>query len=81
MSQSLPLPPPGFDDLTAEEKLDYLHSLWDRMAAHPDRVPVPEWHRAVIDERLEEHRAHPDDVTPWDEVRESIRGKLNHSCG
>jgi hypothetical protein len=35
---------PGFDDLSVEEKIDYLHSLWDRIAATPETVPVSEWH-------------------------------------
>jgi hypothetical protein len=29
MSNPVPLPPPGFDDLSVDEKLDYLQSLWD----------------------------------------------------
>ena len=81
MAHSIPLPPPGFDELSAAEKLDYLQSLWDRMVAHPDQVPVPEWHRAVIAERLAEHRADPDDVTSWEEVRESVKGKLHRDRG
>ena len=29
MPTNVPLPPPGFDDLSVEEKLDYLESLWE----------------------------------------------------
>ena len=81
MAHSIPLPPPGFDELPADEKLDYLQSLWDRMAAHPEQVPVPEWHRAVIAKRLAEHREHPDDVMPWEELRESVKEKLRRDRG
>jgi len=44
MPQALPLPPPGFDALTVDEQIDYLQSLWDRIAAKPEQVPVPDWH-------------------------------------
>ena len=52
MLESLPMPPPGFDALTVEEQIDYVQSLWDHIAAHPEQVPVPDWHRQVLDERL-----------------------------
>lgn len=81
MAPPPPLPPPGFDDLSGAEKLDYLQALWDRIAAHPDEVPVPDWHRELIEERLAEHRAGPDDVTPWEEVREAVREKLRRDRG
>jgi putative addiction module component (TIGR02574 family) len=67
--RDLPLPPPGFDDLTVEDKLDYLQSLWDRLAATPDEIPVPGWHQQVIEERLRAHRADPDAGRSWEEVR------------
>jgi hypothetical protein len=35
MAKPVPLPPPGFDDLSVEEKIDYLQSLWNRIAATP----------------------------------------------
>ena len=75
MTQPVPLPPPGFDDLPADEKLDYLQSLWERMTAHPDQVPVPDWHRALVSERLAEHRADPADVASWEDVRDALKGK------
>jgi hypothetical protein len=33
MSTSIRFPPPGFDDLSADEKIDYLALLWDRIAS------------------------------------------------
>lgn len=39
MSQTLPLPPPGFDTLSAEEQIDYVQSLWDHIAARPEANP------------------------------------------
>src|SRR2546421_12008768 len=52
MSQALPLPPPGFDALSVQEQIDYVQSLWDHIAARPEQVPVPDWHREIIAQRL-----------------------------
>jgi hypothetical protein len=68
MANSVQLPPPGFDDLTVEEQLEYLEALWDRVAAHPERVPVPDWHRRLIKERL----ASDSPSRPWSDVRRDI---------
>jgi putative addiction module component (TIGR02574 family) len=76
MRNGLPLPPPGFDDLPVEDQIDYVQRLWDRIAANPDEVPVPEWHRQVLDERLAAHEANPERARPWEEVRDEIRSKL-----
>ncbi len=76
MADSLPIPPPGFDDLSVEDKIEYVSSLWDRIAAKPDEVPVPDWHRKVIEERLQEYRAAPDEGKSWKEVREQVERAL-----
>jgi putative addiction module component (TIGR02574 family) len=76
MSKPVQIPPPGFDDLTLDEQIDYVQALWDRIAARPDAVPVPESHKRVIEERLKEHRENPSDVRPWGEVRERIEKEL-----
>ena len=52
MSKMVPTPPPGFDDLSVDEQIDFVQSLWDRIAATSWQVPVPEWHRQIIRERL-----------------------------
>ena len=33
-------------------------------------------HEAELDRRLADHRQHPDDVTPWPEVKSSISARI-----
>jgi putative addiction module component (TIGR02574 family) len=75
MSQPVPLPPPGFDELSVDEKIDYLQSLWDRIAATPETVPVPEWHREILAQRLTDLEPNPDAGDDWDVVPERLRRK------
>jgi putative addiction module component (TIGR02574 family) len=59
-----------------DEKLDYVQSLWDRIAAQPQEVPVPDWHREVLEERLEAYRANPSEGRPWEEIYNELQDKL-----
>jgi hypothetical protein len=77
MAREVPNPPPGFDELTVDQKLDYVQSLWDRIAAKPETVPVPEWHLDLIEQRLSQNRAGVG--RPWSEVREELLSRLRRS--
>ena len=70
------LPPPGFDELSPDEKLEYIQALWDRFVEHPEEVPVPDWHRQVIAERLAAHRRGETALLPWSGVREELLARL-----
>ena len=76
MAQKIPNPPPGFDDLSPDDQIDYIQSLWDRIAAKPDQVPVPDWHRQVIRQRMADQEARPSEGRAWDEVRHEIRDQF-----
>ncbi|MDN5942113.1 MAG: addiction module protein [Nitrospira sp.] len=76
MSKIVPIPPPGFDDLSVDEQIDFVQSLWDRIAATAEQVPVPEWHRQIICERLAAYNANPSAGRLWADVRTGIERKL-----
>ncbi len=76
MHKPLPVPPPGFDELSVEDQVEYVQSLWDRIAADPKEVPVPQWHRERLAERLEAYRADPSEVAEWREVRDRLQREL-----
>lgn len=74
-------PPPGFDEMSVEEQIEYVQSLWDRIAETPESVPVPEAHRSVIKQRLAAHRRDAGAAMPWPEARDRIEKKLGGSDG
>jgi putative addiction module component (TIGR02574 family) len=76
MAQPIPIPPPGFDDLTTEQKLQYVSALWDRIRAEQDALPISDAQRAHLRERLAAHRADPDAARPWSEARRDIEALL-----
>jgi putative addiction module component (TIGR02574 family) len=73
MAHPVPLPPPGFDERPIDEQIEYEQSLWDRVAATPEQVPTPEWHREILDDRLKDDEANPDAGGSRDVVRARLR--------
>ncbi len=76
MAHAVPIPPPGFEDLSVDEQVEYVQSLWERISARPGDVAVPEWHRAEIRERLAQLDANPQVGRLWSEVRDELLRKL-----
>jgi putative addiction module component (TIGR02574 family) len=66
----------GFDDLPVDEQIDYVQTLWDRIAGLEGRVPVPAWHREVQGGRLADYEANPDAGRPWEQVEADLRQRL-----
>jgi len=76
MSRPVPNPPPGFDDLSVDDQIEYLQSLWDRVTASAERVPVPAWHAEIIRKRVAELESDPNSAIPWEQAREEIVRRL-----
>lgn len=76
MGLPLPVPPPGFDDLSTSDKVAYIDALWERLVASGAEIPVPEWHAELVAERLAEYRANPGTSEPWDVVEQRLRAEL-----
>lgn len=77
MSQTLPIPPPGFEALSLEEQIDYVQSLWDHIAAQPEKVPVPDWHRQVLSERVANYEASPNAGKTWEQLEQELNEDTN----
>jgi putative addiction module component (TIGR02574 family) len=72
MGRAASLPPPGFDEMSVEDKIDYVEALWDRIAANESQVPVPEWHRDVLRERIADYQADREQGRPWEDVEADL---------
>jgi|EndMetStandDraft_9_1072997.scaffolds.fasta_scaffold02179_2 putative addiction module component (TIGR02574 family) len=69
------LDPDELRALPLAERLKLIEDLWDSIAADPDALPLPDWHRAEIDRRLDNLDAGASEGASWDEVRRRITGK------
>jgi putative addiction module component (TIGR02574 family) len=77
MSQALTNSAARLQPSSIADQIDYVQSLWDRIAAKPEEVPVPEWHREIINERLAAYRANQDQSKEWEEVEREIAAELS----
>jgi putative addiction module component (TIGR02574 family) len=60
-------------------QVDFVQALRDRVGTSPDRVAVHEGHKKLLDERLADADANPDDSMLWEEVREELAAKLRRA--
>ncbi len=59
--------------LPPSERLKLVEEIWDSLAASPDTVPVPEWHKEELDRRLNNPAPGPGEN--WKEARAKLRDK------
>lgn len=65
---------PDFDALPAAEQVRVVTQLWERVAAHPERVPVSTGQRDELNRRLKAHDADPSSALDWETVEAELLG-------
>ena len=75
MSSNIPEIPEEFKALSTDERIAYVQALWDFIAQSPDEVPMPDWHKEILEERLAARKNRPKATATWEEVRERVLGK------
>jgi putative addiction module component (TIGR02574 family) len=63
--------------LSVDEEIDYLQAWWGRIAATPETIPVPDWHRAVHDKRLNDLEGNLSGGDSWDALQERLRERYS----
>jgi len=58
--------------LSVEEKLELISALWESMAEHPERIPVPNWQLKELERRIEAQWKNPQPDQTWAEVKREI---------
>ena len=72
MSSQLPIPPPGFDQLSREEQLDYIEGLLNYASSGKQYAEIPDWHREILEERMAYYREVGFEGTPWEEFKQEL---------
>ena len=69
----------GIDRLSADERLELMHEIWDSIAAEPGTIHLTDAQRQELERRLAEHEVNPGDAVPWEQVKAEIldlRGRI-----
>ena len=70
---SQPLPDIDIQHLNPAQKLDLITALWDSLPDTLDSIPIPEWHRHELEQRIASADTIPDESIPWEQVRKRLR--------
>jgi len=67
--------PTGFNRLSKADQIRYVQMLWDKIAANPNDVAVPDAHWLELQDRLAEYRANPEQTRPARETLDRLANK------
>jgi hypothetical protein len=71
MSINLPL-----KDMTLQEKLAVMESIWEDLARIPEAIESPGWHKNILEERRQRVAEGTSRFTDWETAKADIRKKL-----
>jgi putative addiction module component (TIGR02574 family) len=64
---------PELHQLTTAEKMLLANELWEEVADDPAEIPLTREQVATLDERMAHYRAHPEEVTTWEEIKARLQ--------
>ena len=72
MRPSLPL-----HEMTVEEKILTMESLWDSLSQIPNDLESPDWHGEILAERAAALERGEDGFEDWESAKADIRSQLS----
>jgi len=63
--------------LPVGDRLRLIEEIWDSLETGAVPLPLPEWHKAELDQRLAAHDADPSASLPWTDVKAEILANLS----
>jgi putative addiction module component (TIGR02574 family) len=66
---------PEISKLSIPEKILLVEDLWDSISADEATIPVPESHKAELDQRFKRHQSAPDALLSFDDLKARIEKK------
>lgn len=68
---------PDLRCMTVPEKLRMMESLWDDLCRSEEAIPVPDWHKAVLDDRERQVAEGQATFVDWEEARQRIARRVS----
>jgi len=65
------------EKMSLQEKLRTMEALWDALCREEQSVPVPQWHKDVLDERERAAAEGKAKFIEWETAKKQISDKLS----
>lgn len=62
--------------MTVPEKLRLMESLWQDLSADETQVPSPDWHTAILEDRIQLTASGKESFIEWSEAKQRLRDEL-----
>jgi putative addiction module component (TIGR02574 family) len=56
-------------ELPISERIEIVAEIWESIVKNPDEIEIGKSTRELLRKRLSEHKADPEDGSPWEEVK------------
>lgn len=60
------------DRMTVAEKLQAMEALWESLRQNEDDIPMPQWHKDLLDQRAKELKEGKAEVMDWETAKKWI---------
>jgi hypothetical protein len=65
------------DSMTLEQKLMAMETLWDNLCRDETQIPVPDWHKQILDERERQIENGEARFVDWETAKARIRDRIS----
>lgn len=67
----------SLDQMTIKEKLQIMEELWRDLCSNKDQIPVPQWHKDLLDNREEALKKGQARFLDWETVKKRIADRIS----
>ncbi len=64
-------------EMSSEEKIRTMETIWDDLCREADRITSPSWHRDVLHEREEQVKEGSASFIDWEKAKKDIRDTVS----
>lgn len=69
--------PVDLKQMTVPDKLRLMEALWDELCSREEEIPVPDWHKRVLDERERQIEEGEATFGEWEAAKERIAKRIS----
>ena len=70
------MPTLPMEEMTVTEKLQMMEELWSDLCCNQDQIPVPQWHKDILDRREELVKKGKATFVDWETAKKRIAARI-----